>query len=149
MPHTWPSLPLRQDRRLEALEVRRLHALDAAVEAEGGRLVGTDEIDRQVRLDLVLQARGPEDAVDQEAAVTGIENVFRRALGAVESPALLAAAPRILAGPGARHRRLLGIGLRLRIHRNQRLAGGEHREILRRATDVAAGVAEGGLRHAL
>jgi hypothetical protein len=67
MPAPWPSIPLRHDRRFEAREIRRLHAFHFAVELEGGRLIGPDEVDRQGRRDLVFQARGAEDAVDQQA----------------------------------------------------------------------------------
>ena len=63
--------PLRHDWRFKACQILRLHALDTAVELEGVGLIGTDELDGQIRSDLFLKPCGPQNAVDEQAAEYG------------------------------------------------------------------------------
>jgi hypothetical protein len=74
------------DGRFPAGEVGGFYAAGVAGGGEGARLVWADKGDVDVRLDLLLHPDGPEDAVDDQAAVVVVEDVLGGPLGGVEDP---------------------------------------------------------------
>ena len=95
--------------------------------AKGVRLEGADEGHIEVRLDRVLQAQRPENAVHDHAAIAFIRDVFRSAVERGENAARFAGGGLVGACPFAGHRWLGGIRRRVLCHAIKRLG---HRQNL-------------------
>ena len=119
-----------------------------AAEGEGVRLVRADEVDLEIGLDGGFHAGGPEDAIDDHAAVVVVEDVLGGALGGVEDAVLPAVLGFIVPGPGGRHGRLAGVRLGFGVHRDERLRVCQDRETFAGFADVGAGLGEGVVVHA-
>ena len=123
------------NRAFEASIHLRFDAASVSTASEGVGFGGTDERNVQVSRDLVFQAKRPEDAVHEQAAVTLVRDVFGGAIKRGENAAFLAGGGFVSACPLAGHRRLGGVGGGVRRHavewlrHGQNLAGGRFADI--------------------
>ena len=137
------GLLLGHDGRVDVRKIGGLDAFDLATEAEGGRIVFSHEVDFGVGLDVLFESGGPEDAVDDEAAVVGIEKVLGSSLGGVEDAGFFAVLGLIVAGPGGGAGLLCRVGGRAFGHTIERLAFGENGEGFIGNANVGTSHAEG------
>ena len=114
-----------------------------AREGKGVGLVGADKSDVHACLDGGFLADGPEDAVDEHAAVVGIEDVFGSALGGVEDAMFFAILAGVVTSPSGGDRRFGFVRGVVFVHADQRLGVGEDGEVGAGNPVVGAGVAEG------
>ena len=90
----------RHDGRLDVGQVGGLHAFDFTTEAEAAGIVGSYEIDFGIGLDVLFHTGGPVDAIKNEAAVVGVEDVLRGPLSGVEDAGFFAGLGFVFARPG-------------------------------------------------
>ena len=82
------------------MDVGRLDPVAATIATEGGGVIGADEGDVGFRFDGFLETDGPETRVEEDTAVTVVEDVFGGTVGAGEDATFFSGGTFVGASPG-------------------------------------------------
>jgi len=109
------------DGRLKSCQILMLLSLDKSNlfrvfvnYVDLGGMIGSDKTDRAIRMDGLLHAYRPKDAVDDKAAIVRINEIDRSPMGGMEDSVGFPVARIVVVSPGSYDWRQAGVGLDVR-----------------------------------